>query len=384
MRAVYWGTYDTGKPRTRIMIRGLKDNSIQVLECHADVWGETKDKSQVSGWLQKLRLIVRWLSSYPGLIVRYIRLPSHHVVIIGYLGQLDVLVLWPFAKLRGVPIVWDAFLSLYNTVVEDRKLIEPKHPLAYLLFAWEYLSCRAVDLIILDTQAHADYFKKRFKIPENRIGFVFVGVETDAFPLRPQFLEMKKPNHALSVLFYGQFIPLHGIETIIRAAERAENKPIQWVIIGSGQEESEIRDMINRHPLSHLQWIPWAPYRELVEWIHRSDICLGIFGDSDKASRVIPNKVFQILATGTPLITRDSPAIRELLSPEMPGVFLIPPKDPDALVDALNMFMGQSHQLVGKILYRDVVKCIEPFTIGRKLIRLIDGLRRTSTTIHNK
>lgn len=375
MRVVYWGTYDTGKARTRILMRGLKEKSIQVLECHGDVWGGIEDKSQVSGWLQKLRLAVRWLSSYPGLVVRYMRLPRHDVVITGYLGQLDVLVLWPFARLRGVPIVWDAFLSLYNTVVEDRKFIGPKHPLAFLLFAWEYLSCRAADLVILDTRAHADYFEQRFKIPETRIGVVFVGVETDAFPLRPQSVEMRKPNQPLRVLFYGQFIPLQGIETIIRAARRTEHQPIQWVIIGSGQEGSKIRDMINRHPLSRLQWIPWVPYRELAEWIHRSDICLGIFGDSDKASRVIPNKVFQILSTGTPLITRDSPAIRELLRPGIPGVYLIPAMDDGSLVKALTDFSVRRHLLFAQVLHRDVVEHIEPRAIGGKVVEVLNRLR---------
>jgi len=375
MRVVYWGTYDTGKPRTRILMRGLKENSIQVLECHGDVWGDIEDKSQVPGWLQKLRLVVRWFSSYPGLVVRYMRLPRHDLVITGYLGQLDVLVLWPFARLRGVPIVWDAFLSLYNTVVEDRKWIGPNHPLAFLLFAWEYLSCRAADLVILDTRAHADYFEQRFKIPEARIGVVFVGVETDAFPLRPQSVEMRKPNQPLRVLFYGQFIPLQGIETIIRAAQRTEDQPIQWVIIGTGQEGSKIRDMINRHPLSRLQWIPWVPYRELAEWIHRSDICLGIFGDSDKASRVIPNKVFQILSTGTPVITRDSPAIRELLSPGIPGVYLIPAMDDSSLVKALTDFSIRRHLLFAQVLHRDVVEHIEPRAIGSKVVEVLNRLR---------
>lgn len=376
MQVVYWGTYDKGKPRNRIMIQGLKKNGIHVIECHADVWGGIEDKSQLLSWSQRLRLLIRWLLSYPRLILSYLRLPRHDVVIIGYMGQLDVLILWPFAKLRGVPIVWDAFLSLYDTVVEDRKLIGPKHPLAQFLFVWEYLSCRAANLVILDTQAHADYFLQRFKIPRNRIGVVFVGVETDAFPLRPQPIEMRRPYKPLTILFYGQFIPLHGIETIIQAAQRTKNKPIQWVIIGKGQEESKIRNMLQTHSLSCLKWIPWVPYRELVDWIHRSDICLGIFGDSDKAGRVIPNKVFQILSTGTPLITRDSSAIRELLSPNIPGLFLVPPVNPEAILKTIHKFQLQRHLLAEQKLYRDIVKLIEPATVARMLTMMIDGLLR--------
>jgi len=59
MRVVYWGTYDTGKPRNRIMISGLRENGVEVIECHAEVWMGIEDKSQVSGWPKRLRLLSR-------------------------------------------------------------------------------------------------------------------------------------------------------------------------------------------------------------------------------------------------------------------------------------------------------------------------------------
>jgi len=315
------------------------------------------------------------------LIWRYLRLPKHDVVVIGYMGHLDVLVLWLFAKLRRVPIIWDVFLSLYNTAVEDRNLVAPNHPLAHFLFAWEWSACRAADILVLDTQAHADYFTQRFKVPPHRTGVVFVGAETTAFPLRPKTARMKAPNEPLTVLFYGQFIPLHGIETIIRAAQQTETEPIQWILIGRGQMESKIRNMLQAHPLPKLKWIPWVPYEELVQWIHRADICLGIFGNSDKAARVIPNKIFQILLSGKPLITRDSPAIRELLSPETSGIFLIPATNSNALVE-VHHFADQCHLLANQPLYPDIRQRIQPTAIGREFIKVINGLRQGLSCAH--
>ena len=72
------------------------------------------------------------------------------------------------------------------------------------------------------------------------------------------------------------------------------------------------------------------PYQELLQRIHAADVCLGIFGATEKAARVIPNKVFQIIASGRPLITADTPAARELLEPG-PAIQLVPAADPDAL-----------------------------------------------------
>lgn len=187
---------------------------------------------------------------------------------------------------------------------------------------------------------------------------------------------MKVLIKPLTVLFYGQLIPLHGVETIIRAAQQTETKPIQWILIGRGQMESKVRDMLQAHPLPKLKWIPWIPYRDLVKWIHQADICLGILGNSEKAGRVIPNKVFQILATGTPLITRDSNAIREIINPETSGIFLIPAADTNALVDALNNFANQRHLLANQPLYPGIRQYIQPAAIGRQFIKVITGLRQ--------
>jgi len=332
LRVLAWGTYDLSKPRVRILLRALREVGTEVTECHADVWGETVDKSQIKGLKSRLLFLLRWLSAYPRLLWCWFRQPKPDVVFIGYLGQVDVLILWPFAKLRGTPIVWDAFLSLYNTVIEDRKMFSSKHPVARLLYALEWLSCRAADRVVLDTRAHADYFVERFKISREKTDAVFVGAEVDKF----QALEQSRdPQQPFTVLFYGQFIPLHGIPTIIKAARLLKNEDIRWVLIGKGQEEMLVRAMLDEQPLDKLEWIRWVEYEKLIDHIARADVCLGIFDDGQKASRVIPNKVFQIFAAGRPLITRESPAIYELAQGPQAGVYLVSPNDPDALADAV-------------------------------------------------
>jgi glycosyltransferase involved in cell wall biosynthesis len=359
MRIVFWGTYDLGKPRNRILLRGLREAGVELVEIHQDVWGGVEDKGHIAGAGRKLWLLVKWLAAYPGLVWRYLRAPRHDAVLVGYMGHLDTIVLWPFAKLRGVPIVWDAFLSLYDTVVMDRRMVGSGNPLAWLLFAWEWLACRSARLVVLDTRAHAAYFAKRYRLQARKTAVVFVGAEPEAFRAADTDSGTGNP---LTVLFYGQFIPLHGIETIVRAAQIAEGEPIRWVLIGTGQEAESIRVQLAEAP-ANVEWIEWAAYDELGEHIARADVCLGVFGDTDKAARVIPNKVFQVLSAGAPLITRDSPAIRELLSPDMPGVFLVPPADPEALLGAVRRFREHRGTL-HRPLHRDVVTQFTPQAIG--------------------
>jgi glycosyltransferase involved in cell wall biosynthesis len=366
MRIVLWGTYDTGKPRVRVIRRGLMESGVEVIECHREVWGGIEDKSQVNGWRRRLAILGRWLASYPWLIACYLRAPKHEAVVVGYMGLVDVLVIWPFAKLRGVPVVWDAFLSLYSTMIEDRKMVGRSNPVAWLLYSLEWLACRAADRVILDTRTHAAYFVDTFKLPSCHCDAVWVGAEPEVFPVA-----VKDDLPAMDekiVLFYGQFIPLHGIETIIRAARQARDQSVRWVIIGSGQEEGRIRKMLDESPLPRVEWLPWVSYPELSQWIRRADVCLGIFGDTDKAARVIPNKVFQILMSGKPLITRDSPAIRELLGEEMPGVRLVPAADAGALAAAIRESLAVKQ---GSGLHAALRGQLLPRSIGRQFAEVI-------------
>jgi glycosyltransferase involved in cell wall biosynthesis len=175
----------------------------------------------------------------------------------------------------------------------------------------------------------------------------------------------------VKVLFYGQFIPLHGAEVIVRAAQALAGEPFEWVIIGKGQEEQRIRRLLDERPVPHLTWVPWVEYETLRDWIDGADVCLGIFGDSDNAAMVIPNKVYQVIATGTPLITRDAPALRELIDGEEPGLYLVPPGDPAALVDALRRFRRERAALAGSDLFPELRVRITPEAMGARMVEIL-------------
>ena len=346
MLIVFWGTYDTGKPRTRILRRALSRIDPRVQEIHADVWGGVEDKSSLTGGGAKFRRALRWFAAYPRLVWRYCRAGRHDVVVVGYFGLLDVIVLAPFARMRGVPVVWDAFLSTYDTLVRDREMKAENSLSARLVRRAEQWAARLAEVVVLDTRAHAAMFARLYEIPPEKTAAVLVGAEGEAFP---RIDRNTSGDGRLKVLFYGQFIPLHGIDTIVEAALSERGRVHNWSIIGTGQEAARIDADLAQADVPHIVRRDWVDYPQLVREMQRADICLGIFGTSEKAASVIPNKVFQALAAGMPLVTRASPAMAELVSDDAPGVYLVEEGSAEALLDGLERFAAKRGSLAGPL-----------------------------------
>jgi len=375
MKVVMLGTYDTGKPRVRILRDGLRLAGAEVIECHRDVWGGIEDKSQVRGIVKRLALAGRWILAYPALWWSYLRLPKHDVVLIGYLGLLDILLLWPVIKLRRVPVVWDIFVPLYSTVVEDRGMVGKYNPVAWAIYALEYLAIRLVDLALIDTQAHADYICATYRCSSKKVKSVFVGAEPEYFSNQNASKAVPAKGEPFRVLFYGQFIPLHGIEVVVEAAKLCESENTEWLIIGKGQEAERIKRLIDDLRPTNLQWIEWVDYEDLNQYLARAHVVLGIFGTTAKAARVIPNKVFQVLMTGRPLITGDTPAIRELLAPGE-AVRLVPPGDAEALAREVLCLRDEYPAAKPNGFHAEAAGRLRPVTLGQDLLRALSELVR--------
>jgi glycosyltransferase involved in cell wall biosynthesis len=209
-------------------------------------------------------------------------------------------------------------------------------------------------------------------------GRVWVGAEVEAFRAVADRVEQAHDRvESHRVLFYGQFIPLHGLETIIAAARLLRDEPIEWILIGRGQDEGLIRRQLQEQTLPRLRWIEWVDYFDLKDWIQRADVCLGIFGTSEKAASVIPNKVFQTVVAGRPLITRDSPAVRELLSPSAPCVYLVPAGNPEALAQAVRQ-QRKDHCCAGRPVecHAGISGRIDKTAIGRQFLEVVSSLRQ--------
>jgi glycosyltransferase involved in cell wall biosynthesis len=291
------------------VISCLRGAGVEVVERHEPVWEGTRDAWR-AGPATALRLARAEL--------RLLRRPRERfdAVIVGYPGHFDL----PAAKraARGAPVLFNPLVSLTDTLVSDRARFRPGSLPARALSLVDRRALRAADVVVADTEQHARFFAELADL--ERVEVCFVGAEERVF--RPG------PSGAFThALFVGKLIPLHGVETILEAARLAPELPFR--VVGAGQ-----LDRLLEHRPANVEWVPWVEYEQLAGELHAAGAALGIFGTSEKAARVIPNKAFQALACATALITGDTPAARELLV-DGESALLVPPGDAQALADAL-------------------------------------------------
>jgi glycosyltransferase involved in cell wall biosynthesis len=327
MTACLFGTYVRPHSANRLLRHALADSGLGVVECHEPLWEETRDKDRRYFGVPSLaRLGVRWAGAARRLAARWRGLAAAAaeppLVVVGFGGQLDVLLARRVCRPRR-GLVFAPLVSLSETLVEDRRVFRPGGPAARALAAVDRATLGGADLVLADTAAHAEYLRA---LGAAQVDVWYLGAEPEF--LRPVAAEPV----ARRVLFYGRFLPLHGLDTIVEAAERLGDRA-RVVLIGSGPEHERIAARLapGRAAVELRDDVPLA---ELPGELARAAVVLGVFGDGRKAAMVVPNKVYQAAAAGRPLVTRDGPALREVLRPDE-DCLVCPPADPGALAAAI-------------------------------------------------
>ncbi|MGH3266003.1 MAG: hypothetical protein ACRDNS_28880, partial [Trebonia sp.] len=290
MRTIIFGTYDTAMhPRIATIAEGLAARGFDVAECNIPLGLTTADRVDMlakpwkAGGLAA-RLASRWL----GLAVRARRLGGPDAVVVGYLGHFDVHLARLLYRRGPVPLVLDHLISAAGTA-RDRQ-IAGSGPKQRLLTLIDSAALRAADLVVVDTEEHLAAIPPRYR---SRAVVVHVGAPT---PWHEAARESGEGRGPLKVVFYGLYTPLQGTPVIGEALGRLAGAPVEVTMIGRGQDEAATKEAAAAN--TSVRWLDWVPAADLPALVAAHDVCLGIFGTSDKALRVVPNKVFQGAAAG--------------------------------------------------------------------------------------
>lgn len=216
------------------------------------------------------------------------------VYILGFRGHE---IFWPVRWMtRGVPLVFDALMSPYASLHEEGKAGLLGKLFAPLIYRVEKRLLQHADLVLTDTRLHVDYYTRTFALPEAKVCALPVGAIE---PEPGQAVNTAINTDPFSVLFYGSFLPLHGIDTIVAAAALLTDLPIRFDFIGgTARQAARLYRQCTQLNVTRYTHRRWVPFEQLLKTdIPHASLCLGgPFGDTPQARRVVTGKTSQCLA----------------------------------------------------------------------------------------
>lgn len=346
---LWWGRHDPDYSRNRILRGLLRDMGWRIKDFHPRFSG-------LADWEARLRL-----------------LPRPDLVWVPCFRQRDLAAASRWARAQQVPLLFDPLISAYDKQVDERGKWPADSPSARRLLAKEQGLFQRADIVLADTPSHADYFSEVLGVVQDRLHVVYVGAEEALFKPAPP--EARLPGAPMEVLFFGSFIPLQGPEVIVEAARIYQGPPVRWVLLGDGPLRPECER--RAQGVSQVVFKGWLPYTELPGRIQQADLLLGVFGATPKAGRVIPNKVFQGLACGRPVVTRRSDAYPAGMATATAGISWVPAGDAEALARTVAMHAARREALAAE---GQAARALYDAFLGNPVVR--DQLSQAMQVLH--
>jgi len=224
------------------------------------------------------------------------------------------------SKIFSKKLVVEIYISLYDTLVRDRKLIRDGSRKAKVALNRDRLALTQPDYII-HTSSHELVHWEKLLGTSVDLRKVFVAPLCSVYPvtLRRSFMQ----DSSLNICWWGTFIPLHGLDNILQAMRILQEAKLKFTCSLFGVDNSFFSiyaDKIKQNKLEDhvflrkdLSFSNGSLPQYLID---NCDLALGIFGNTDKAYNAVPNKLIEALSMGIPTLTMSSPALREFFNPE--------------------------------------------------------------------
>jgi len=355
------------------MIAALTHAGVEVIECHATLWKGIEDRVNTTkgGW-KKPAFWWRVIRAYGQLIWHFLKLPDFDILMVGYPGQLDVYLAKLLSVLKRKPLVWDVFMSIY-LVAKERGLDQENRFSVNLIRKIEAKALQLPDLLIQDTAEYVDWFYREYGIAPDRFRLVPTGADDRRF--KPIELVETMQDDQFIVLYYGTFIPNHGVMKIAQAVKELAGKTdIIFKFIGEGPDKAALEEYVHKLNLENVRLHGWMSQEALLVQIATSDICLGAFGDTPQSLMTVQNKIYECMAMGKPVVTGESPATKAAFSSDT--IVLCSRDDPADIAKTI-LTLNQDPERMQKLSKNSVVEFNKHYSIeslGCQLSAFLDAL----------
>ena len=233
-----------------------------------------------------------------------LRLPRYDVLLasstpltVGLTG----LVSW---YLRGIPYVFE-IRDLWPEVPFQAGFLKSRLLVAVSTFfeKWFYRKAAAVCAV---SRRMADRLIER-GVPAEKVHFIPTGVDVAAFEVEPdrEFLRRHGLEGAWVAVYLGAHGRVNGLDALLDAADELKGSPgLRIVLIGDGSEKPRLEAEAARRGLAPvLRFLPPVPRAAVPGILKACDAMLMINRSGPGMQYVMPNKFFDYLASGRPIVT---------------------------------------------------------------------------------
>jgi len=201
----------------------------------------------------------------------------------------------------------------------------------------------------------------KFKNLENKIEVIPNGVNTQLFFPNSETRENL-------IIYTGSLIKRKGVEFLIRAIPEVieSHQDVQLILIGEGNEENNLRNLVNSLNLNNnIRFLGQISQDLVKEWLQKSK--LFVLPSVEEGQGVV---LIEALASGTPCIGSNVGGIPDVIIDEV-GT-LVPPKNPKALSEAILYYLNNEKIWLIKSK-NSRLRAIEYFDwdlIGKKIVQI--------------
>jgi glycosyltransferase involved in cell wall biosynthesis len=266
--------------------------------------------------------------------------------------------IWIGRKVRDVDVVWGTSPPLFQAisawslarlkrarfVLEVRDLWPSfaialgvlKNPiLIWLSRLLEGFLYRRADTVIVNSPGFLDHVSSRGAID---VRVVPNGVDMAMFVSDDNGEEFRKRNH-LDGFFVVLYAGAHGISNdlgvLLEAANQLrQNEEIKIVMVGDGREKADLENRAAHLGIKNVHFLPAIPKLKMPSTLDGADLCVAILKPIDPFKLTYPNKVFDYMAAGKPVLLAIDGVIREVVEVAGAGVF-VEPGDPKVLAESI-------------------------------------------------
>jgi glycosyltransferase involved in cell wall biosynthesis len=240
---------------------------------------------------------------------------------------------WALARLKKVPFVfevrdlWPAF-AVQVGVLRQPLLIRASEWLERFLY-------RASDLVIVNSPGFSHHVETR---GARRVAMVPNGADARMFESVESGAEFRR-QHGLDGKYVVLYAGAHGLSNdlgvLLEAASLLEDCPdVALVLLGDGKDKPSLQARANEIGLKNLHFVAPVPKSEMPTALAAADACIAILKPIPLYSTVYPNKVFDYMAAGRPVILAIGGVIREVIEKAGAGI-PVSPGSPQAIAQAV-------------------------------------------------